>query len=660
MSDSYRRLLPAPTPPGSSKGSISNSSIGKEGGPPVKKRSVSKAACNNCRAKKIRCDGERPACAACSGAGVECNFVTANPNETPFMALKREVESLRRTTADMLELYDLLGSAPDEVCLIILRRLKSTANPSRAANDVSVVLAAIKREFQDGPIRPVELSNRQLMGNLIPQAQQHPCEFELMMRYSTTYTIFIPLEIAFVNLADLLRPFISEQPKLPLNIPGDYSQGNTPKTAMSDSTPIGTIAPTFSKSVSRQGDSEPIRSVHTLSDGRLERINIQKWTNVPIANDLAARLISLYLEIDHPWCPVFDADLFLDDCLQEKTRFCSRVLVSALLSWACQCYASIQPEAAPLAVAFEKEAEDLWAVERRNNTLTAAAASQLLSNAASSRGRDVFSRECLEDGIQMGKRMGLFGVDSKDASALTWLDHHQDWLKFACHTSWGVFICACIRSLHLHRAEIENPPLLPMPGDSFETHGEFDQSRARTLVSTNVGEIFRAMCELNLIVHDIVWTYFGKGDVVPAERATIEFAEQAYQRLFELAASLPLDLARGKNNQHATLMLHVYFHCTVMELSWPFLLEPSSKTVEVQSMKAAPKDIHAASVNQLKRLALIHRIDINQVCSATLWHIALLYLANAMLCESTRSKNVYNPEFRFYFMLCIAGYQNMW
>lgn len=143
---------------------------------------------------------------------MECNFVTASSDETPFMALKREVESLRRSTEDMLEIFDLLESAPDAVSLDILRRLKSTRHLPEGVNDASDVLAAVKKDFEDESAFPVKLSNRQLMAGLIPETQSTP-EYELMMRCPTTYTMLIPVEVAFINLADLLRPAVLELPR---------------------------------------------------------------------------------------------------------------------------------------------------------------------------------------------------------------------------------------------------------------------------------------------------------------------------------------------------------------------------------------------------------------------------------------------------------------
>lgn len=48
------------------------------------------------------------------------------------------------------------------------------------------------------------------------------------------------------------------------------------------------------------------------------------------------------------------------------------------------------------------------------------------------------SAKYLNEGIEMGKSMGLFGV-RKDASAQLWLNDDVDWIRAASHTAWGVF-----------------------------------------------------------------------------------------------------------------------------------------------------------------------------------------------------------------------------
>lgn len=62
---------------------------------------------------------------------------------------------------------------------------------------------------------------------------------------------------------------------------------------------------------------------------------MKEWTNVRIANSLAASILSLYIETDYQVLPLFNLDLFLDDFLHNKPYFCSKLLVNALFSWIC-------------------------------------------------------------------------------------------------------------------------------------------------------------------------------------------------------------------------------------------------------------------------------------------------------------------------------------
>jgi hypothetical protein len=73
----------------------------------------------------------------------------------------------------------------------------------------------------------------------------------------------------------------------------------------------------------------------TYCDLRLSRIDIKRWTSVPIDDELAAGALSFYLETDHPIHGLFDADLFLHDLVSGEPSFCSPMLVNALLGWSC-------------------------------------------------------------------------------------------------------------------------------------------------------------------------------------------------------------------------------------------------------------------------------------------------------------------------------------
>lgn len=83
--------------------------------------------------------------------------------------------------------------------------------------------------------------------------------------------------------------------------------------------------------------SAPLDGHSQLCDHRLKHIKIHNWTQVPITNELAARLISFYLTVDHPILGLFDADLFLGDLVAHKTDFCCPLLLTAVLCFACVC-----------------------------------------------------------------------------------------------------------------------------------------------------------------------------------------------------------------------------------------------------------------------------------------------------------------------------------
>lgn len=70
---------------------------------------------------------------------------------------------------------------------------------------------------------------------------------------------------------------------------------------------------------------------YALCDDRLERISVRQWIDIPISDQSAAMLLSFYLTQYHPTVGYFEADLFLDDLLDQRPRFCSPFLIYAVL-----------------------------------------------------------------------------------------------------------------------------------------------------------------------------------------------------------------------------------------------------------------------------------------------------------------------------------------
>ena len=103
-----------------------------------------------------------------------------------------------------------------------------------------------------------------------------------------------------------------------------------------------------------------------------------------------------------------------------------------------QAYNYFDPVASEISLDFWDRAEQLLTQEEDIPLLTTVAATQFMSMAALCDGRDRQGLAYMKKGITMGKNMGLFGVP-ESGSAQQWLDHHENWIRAASRTAWGVF-----------------------------------------------------------------------------------------------------------------------------------------------------------------------------------------------------------------------------
>jgi hypothetical protein len=81
-----------------------------------------------------------------------------------------------------------------------------------------------------------------------------------------------------------------------------------------------------------------------LVEPLLHEAKISKWTQVCSNDALLRQLLEAYFIYEYPWLFTFHKDHFLADLLSGDTRFCSSLLVNALLAKACvskplQCHA---------------------------------------------------------------------------------------------------------------------------------------------------------------------------------------------------------------------------------------------------------------------------------------------------------------------------------
>ncbi|KAG6009652.1 hypothetical protein E4U21_001716 [Claviceps maximensis] len=170
MKSSYKRLLP-----GSTKHATRDSNIDSINGShiPPATCSVNLIACDPCRRKKAKCDGQRPVCDRCSRGGSYCKY-DADVGESRSAAMKKKYRALNkdfhRLTREVHQLrrfYGYIRAAPQEEAYSIFLQIRASGGSSPID-----VLDSLNRQER----KPSLTSNDDSNCNSIEVASPRPIE----------------------------------------------------------------------------------------------------------------------------------------------------------------------------------------------------------------------------------------------------------------------------------------------------------------------------------------------------------------------------------------------------------------------------------------------------------------------------------------------------
>ncbi|KAF4841450.1 Nitrogen assimilation transcription factor nit-4 [Colletotrichum siamense] len=604
----------------------------------------------------------------CQRRGLTCEYVAISKtilNSIP-QGMKLLDEAKAKTQRYAAELLAILRSLPDDQVRDVLQQL-------RAGGDASNIVAALRGQLHSAYDAPFQGA---LHG--VPPPDQNSLEFELMVRHSIAYSPWAPMELPQLDFEISARPgqgiavdspsaavspmsADTPSPMPPTESESSFSSSRTrfqqePRDSSSSSLSLS-VPGRFSSRESGPADFQ------ALCDERLHKIDISAWTNVSVAPDSARRALSLYLETDHTVTALFDVDLLLDSLVSGNTRFCSRLLFSSLLSWACQSYTAFESEAATWSYAFYDEAAQLLEQDRNLGLLTPVTVAALLYMSMSSMCHAKNTTDAtrhLESAIELARSIGLFGIAGEEANEEEWSGAGADvlWNQAMAQTAWGSFVYITIQCAHNQTCKIAFPPRVPIPGDVGESEGMGKSEEQGS--SAYMRRTFLFLCKLVLIAHDMIWmNYAGKSlNKSPYSRA--EEMELVYKRYLAWADGLPLDLVRAGESQHHVLLLHVYFHTFVQDLFRPLIRHGDAMRVKFESFtsqQASPEAICAASATQLRRIAATYLQTCASASYSFSWNTALLYVANAASREP--KQGIDGSERRSDVRTCIVGYQKL-
>ncbi|KAI0887566.1 uncharacterized protein GGS22DRAFT_186400 [Annulohypoxylon maeteangense] len=506
-----RRLLPlAPAAAG-------GSGQGAGGGTTTKGRRQVTAACEACRRRKSKCNAERPKCSLCVRHDTECKYATA-PTETHSQALKRKHSELQDRITPYEELFDILKSKSETESLEILKRIRS-------GNDVGSIL----RQAKDGDLL-MQLS-------LAPEARR---------RYEFPYIPDMPATIMVPDNL-YLRSFIYET---------TFHAHPTHGSALD---------------VNREGhgDDRYLKPYHAaqLVEPSFSNIKVSEWTPVLKDDHVLRKLLQAYLYYQHSWTAAFHMDYFLQDMAAGRTRFCSTLLVNAVLAAACAMSRELPDRnkfwvPQTLGYQFLAEAKRLWEIESGSvpGKLTTIQAAIILSIVATTTAMDKVGTSYLLQAMAMATNINLFTATCGTRDGIT--------RKARAFTAWGLFCWQAWQRFYFGLPPLlASAPAYPLPDPMVDPKwfGEvwIRYPLGQDIYPTHLGCTMKANFELRKLMNEMASQIFEDNG---SPHITVEKALECKSMLDNWFSNLPEPLIPTKVVLPDHIKIHIEYYGTMITL----------------------------------------------------------------------------------------------
>ncbi|PVI08060.1 hypothetical protein DM02DRAFT_608166 [Periconia macrospinosa] len=500
--------------------------------PPPKKQRI-QLACAPCRQRKIKCDGTRPSCHACVRNKTDCEYP-----DTESRQVRQRYEQLQQQKSAHEELVELLKNAPEQDASDIVRRL-------RAGMDV----ASIVNYVRDGNLL-LQLALAPETHRIYPFPHLAGMPDYLFISDnpyldSSLYKVALSYEAPRL---DTSSPVISDQPTSSVN------PGNPGQQIHRAGSP-----PASSGTNHHKAYSVPYRAAR-LIEPIIDKVAAKPWTNVIYDDQLFRQLIRIYFEQHRPCGPFVHKDLFLEDMAAGRTRFCSPLLVNAILASAVQSCSQFSNRSKiwlpdSLTYKFLAEVRRLWEMQQlsKKSRITTIQAASLLSYTFANNGLDETGTIYLEQAVAMSDDLNLFGLADSDTS--------PNMRKVRIFTAWSLFTWQALFDLCFFRApHVKQPPQekLPDPAVDPKWYGEvwLQYPSSPTPIPLYLGHILHAQMTLHIIMNEMASLSFGG----PTTRSlTAEEIVALVRRLYKWKDTLPEPL-KPQNILHPPhLALHVQY-----------------------------------------------------------------------------------------------------
>ncbi|CZT13169.1 related to nitrate assimilation regulatory protein nirA [Rhynchosporium graminicola] len=336
-----------------------------------------------------------------------------------------------------------------------------------------------------------------------------------------------------------------------------------------------------------------------------EEQDAEPWSKVISSEVHIEHLFSLYFCWEYPIFATLSRQHFLSDYQERRHRYCSSLLVNAILAIGSS-FSDMSGINAGIGTTSEisgqdlfSEAERLLAKENDIPQLTTVQALGLMSIFEISRGNQNQSIFYSGESVRMAVEMGLHLHPSNPQLPQIELEVRSAtiWGAFALDNAWCI-IKGCLP--HISRRGVlipkgafpeaeEQTTSLPYVGDDLP----LEPSELQT---SHVRSVHIVTCELFEVVHEALYILY-----LPGLPLIGKHILQIYHRYLAWYDSVPVTFRLGVNYTPAVIFMHIYYQFAVLTLFGPFI------RLRLRGTPFRPREICFQATETIKALLASYR-----------------------------------------------------
>ncbi|KAK0390572.1 hypothetical protein NLU13_0076 [Sarocladium strictum] len=321
------------------------------------------------------------------------------------------------------------------------------------------------------------------------------------------------------------------------------------------------------------------------------------WTNITSDINLVLHLLALYFCWEYPTFASLSKEHFLRDFQDGRHRYCSPILVNALLALGCRFSTQPMTRANPndpytSGDHFFKESQRLFYQENDHHSLTTIQALGIMSIREASCGRDSESWYYAGQSVRLAIEMGLHRLHDRGDEDELAVQAATFWGAFALDHAWSLATgslpqCSCFPHLPPKPAiisDIEASLWVPYTDDGAPLQRSCSQP-------SNVRSVYKCFCELSELVHESLYILHSPGKPLTARDLL-----KIYTQYLNWYDRIPEVLRLGHNFTPAVLFAHMYYHFAILLLFRPLI------KLRILGSKISPKDVCSQAADAIQGL----------------------------------------------------------